>query len=67
MHVGTGAVWLGWSVLLGSPAVGAVLAAGAAAIGVLVPRWEEVELERRFGDDWRAYRNAVPRWFPGLA
>jgi protein-S-isoprenylcysteine O-methyltransferase Ste14 len=25
---------------------------------------EEPWLERRFGDDYRAYRDAVPRWFP---
>ncbi len=25
---------------------------------------EEPKLERRFGDDYRAYRTAVPRWLP---
>lgn len=25
---------------------------------------EEPRLEKRFGDDYRAYRNAVPRWLP---
>lgn len=25
---------------------------------------EEPRLEQRFGDDYRAYRNAVPRWIP---
>lgn len=27
---------------------------------------EEPGLEKRFGDDYRAYRNAVPRWIPRL-
>lgn len=28
---------------------------------------EEPGLEKRFGDDYRAYRAAVPRWWPGGA
>ena len=29
----------------------------------LVVSREEAYLERRFGDDYRHYRDAVPRWF----
>ena len=62
MHLGTGAIWLGWAVILGSPVVASLLGAGAAGVIVLVPGWEERELENRFGDAWRAYRDQVPRW-----
>ena len=26
--------------------------------------WEEPELERRFGESYRAYKHQVPRWIP---
>jgi protein-S-isoprenylcysteine O-methyltransferase Ste14 len=31
-----------------------------------IPLYEEPQLERRFGDDYRAYRRNVPRFFPRL-
>jgi protein-S-isoprenylcysteine O-methyltransferase Ste14 len=27
-------------------------------------RWEEPDLERRFGDEYRTYKTNVPRWIP---
>jgi protein-S-isoprenylcysteine O-methyltransferase Ste14 len=34
------------------------------ANAIYIPRVEEPGLEARFGEDYRRYRAAVPRWFP---
>lgn len=34
------------------------------AQAIVVPLWEEPQLERRFGPDYREYRDHVPRWVP---
>jgi protein-S-isoprenylcysteine O-methyltransferase Ste14 len=57
-------VLIGEAVLFGSPAL---LIWCAAFLGI---NWayfvlhEESALERRFGDEYRAYRRRVPRWIP---
>jgi len=57
--VGQG-LWFGQPVLLGYAAlVWAVVAA-------FVRWYEEPHLTRQFGDDYRAYRAAVPGWIPRL-
>ena len=61
MYIGEAVVWLGWAVFYGSPAVWAGLAILCAAWAKVV-RWEERRLLERFGDDYRAYLAAVPRW-----
>ena len=33
---------------------------------VLIPFWEEPELERRFGENYLEYKRQVPRWMPKL-
>ena len=33
---------------------------------VLIPFWEEPDLERRFGDPYREYKRNVPRWIPKI-
>jgi len=33
---------------------------------IYIPRSEEPGLERRFGDDYRRYKQHVPRWLPRL-
>lgn len=40
------------------------LTAFAAATGALMIRMEDTELEQRFGDSYRAYRNSVPAVIP---
>ncbi len=56
---------LGVAVLVGSPA--AVVLVLALGIPVqLVVRWEERSLEGRYGDAYRRYRDAVPRWLPRI-
>ena len=31
---------------------------------ILVPCWEEVDLEKRFADSYKEYKSQVPRWMP---
>jgi protein-S-isoprenylcysteine O-methyltransferase Ste14 len=57
--VGQG-LWLGQPVLLGYAAVVWVV------VATFVRGYEEPHLTRRFGDDYRAYRAAVPGWIPRL-
>jgi protein-S-isoprenylcysteine O-methyltransferase Ste14 len=33
---------------------------------LVIPSWEEPNLERRFGSDYAEYRRHVPRWIPRL-
>jgi protein-S-isoprenylcysteine O-methyltransferase Ste14 len=54
----------GEAVLLGSLPVAAWLALFLAVNAVWFPLVEEPGLERRFGEEYRAYRAAVPRWLP---
>jgi protein-S-isoprenylcysteine O-methyltransferase Ste14 len=56
----------GEAVLLGSVGIAVWLAAFAAANALWMPLVEEPALERRFGDEYRAYRREVPAWIPGL-
>lgn len=57
-------------VLLGAAAVsGSMLVLGWAALFFVINHthflaWEEPGLARRFGDEYVAYRNGVPRWIP---
>ena len=33
---------------------------------ILIPLWEEPDLESRFGESYREYKENVPRWIPRL-
>jgi protein-S-isoprenylcysteine O-methyltransferase Ste14 len=64
IHLAGGAMLLGWSVFFGSRRVARSFAAFAAGVAVLVPLWEERELEARFGEEYRQWAADVPRWLP---
>lgn len=49
---------------LGSPGVLGYVAIGVAIWQLLARPWEERDLEARFGDRYRRYRDAVPCWLP---
>jgi protein-S-isoprenylcysteine O-methyltransferase Ste14 len=63
MYVGEIALWLGWALWFGSP----VVLAGAVLLALAMQRAivrEERALLDAFGDEYRAYRETVPRWLP---
>ncbi len=55
-------MWLGWSLFLHSAAVAIVGAALVAGFVFLAVPFEERGLKARFGDDYVAYCDRVPRW-----
>jgi len=63
MYAGEAIVWLGWALFYRRPAVWAGLAIQCAGAAVIA-RWEERRLLTRFGDDYQAYLEQVPRWAP---
>jgi protein-S-isoprenylcysteine O-methyltransferase Ste14 len=64
MYVGVLTVVAGWSLLAGSPLVGAYAAILAVAFHLRVIAYEEPWLARTFGDDWSRYAASVHRWLP---
>jgi protein-S-isoprenylcysteine O-methyltransferase Ste14 len=58
------AVLIGEAALFGSPALVIWCAAFLGINWVYFVLHEEPGLERRFGDEYRAYRRSVPRWIP---
>jgi protein-S-isoprenylcysteine O-methyltransferase Ste14 len=66
MITGVVLVLLGDAALLGSVALFVWSATVLAVNAVYLPLVEERGLRRRFGDEYDAYRVAVPRWLPRL-
>ncbi len=65
MMTGLFAVFLGVGILLRSPAMVALGLPVVAILMTLVVRFvEEPELELRFGETYRSYKAATPRFFP---
>jgi protein-S-isoprenylcysteine O-methyltransferase Ste14 len=58
------AVLLGEAALFGSPGLLILAAAFLVANHAFFLLHEEPGLERRFGEEYRAYKRAVPRWIP---
>jgi protein-S-isoprenylcysteine O-methyltransferase Ste14 len=63
MYVSVLLILLGWAVLFRSAAHLVYAAAVGAVFHLHVVFAEEPWAERVFGDEWRAYRDRVPRWF----
>lgn len=66
MISGVLAVLLGEAALLGSLPIFAWALLFFSINHLYIPRFEEPGLERRFGDDYRRYKQHVPRWLPRL-
>ncbi len=62
IYLAEGVVWFGWIVFYGSFAVLGVFVILSLLVGPVVMRREERGLEARFGEAYRAYRQATPRW-----
>lgn len=67
MITGVILVLLGEAMALRAAEVLAWAAIVFAVNAIYIPFVEEPGLERRFGDDYRAYKAAVPRWIPRLS
>lgn len=62
LYVGEQAIWFGWAWFLGSAAVLAVILVALVALVLFVEPHEAGRLEDRYGDAYRSYVAAVPRW-----
>lgn len=66
MYLGAYAMMAGLALVLRSPAMLAFVAVPAGCAHGFVLMFEEPDLAARFGEGYRAYQRAVPRWLPRL-
>jgi protein-S-isoprenylcysteine O-methyltransferase Ste14 len=66
MYLAVVATILGQALLLGQPVLLVWAALVTAAVASFVHLYEEPALIRRYGAEYDAYREAVPRWLPRL-
>ena|SRR5689334_24401546 len=66
MYVAVVAVLIGQALVLWQPVLLAYAALAWAATALFVLGYEQPTLRRRFGDQYDAYRRAVPAWWPRL-
>jgi protein-S-isoprenylcysteine O-methyltransferase Ste14 len=64
MYLAVGATIVGQSLLLGQLGLLAYAATFGAAVLAFVRLYEEPTLARRYGEQYEAYRRAVPGWWP---
>jgi protein-S-isoprenylcysteine O-methyltransferase Ste14 len=64
MYVATAAVIAGEGLVIARPILLAAAAVYVLALGLLVRRFEEPLLRRRFGEAWDDYARHVPGWLP---
>lgn len=64
MLIGVWSVLLGESILFGSLLVMAWCLFFVIACLLVIPLWEEPELEKRFGESYLSYKRNVSRWLP---
>ncbi len=67
MYIGVLAVVFGWAALAHSAALLLYAAGLAGVFHLFIVLYEEPSLRRQFGDAYRRYCGAVPRWVPGRA
>jgi protein-S-isoprenylcysteine O-methyltransferase Ste14 len=66
MYVAVGATIVGQALLLGRPVLLAYAAVFWAVVAAFVRGYEEPTLSARYGEEYAAYRRAVPAWWPRL-
>ncbi len=66
MYVAVGSIIVGQALLLGQPVLLAWAAVFWAVVAAFVHGYEEPTLSDRYGEQYAAYRRAVPAWIPRL-
>jgi protein-S-isoprenylcysteine O-methyltransferase Ste14 len=66
MYVAVGATIVGQALLLGRPGLLAYAAVFWLVVATFVYAYEEPTLSARYGEEYAAYRRAVPAWWPRL-
>jgi protein-S-isoprenylcysteine O-methyltransferase Ste14 len=66
MYLAVGSLIVGQALLLGRPGLLLYAALFGAAVLAFVRGYEEPALTRQFGEEYVAYRRAVPGWWPRL-
>jgi protein-S-isoprenylcysteine O-methyltransferase Ste14 len=64
MYLAVGSTIAGQALLLGRPILFVELAVFAVAVVSFVRLYEEPQLHRSYGEQYEAYRRAVPGWWP---
>ena len=64
MMIGIWSVLIGESILFRSVELLVWFLVFYTACMLLIPLWEEKDLEKRFGESYREYKINVPRWIP---
>jgi protein-S-isoprenylcysteine O-methyltransferase Ste14 len=64
MYLAVAATILGQALVLGRPILLLYDTAFCVAVAAFVRWYEEPSLRRRFGEQYEAYRRAVPAWWP---
>jgi len=64
MYLAVGSVIAGQALLLGRAVLFGYLAVFALTVAAFVHGYEEPTLEARYGEEYVAYRERVPRWIP---
>ena len=66
MYVAVGMTIVGQALLLGRPVLLAYAAVFWLVVATFVRGYEEPTLRTRYGEEYAAYRRAVPGWWPRL-
>ena len=66
MYLAVGATIVGQALVLGRPLLLAYAAAFGVVVATFVWSYEEPTLSARYGEEYAAYRRAVPAWWPRL-
>ena len=66
MYLAVGALIAGQALILGRPVLLLYAALFGAVVFAFVRGYEEPALTRQFGEEYAAYRSAVPGWWPRL-
>jgi protein-S-isoprenylcysteine O-methyltransferase Ste14 len=66
MYLAVGATIAGQALVLGRPLLLVYVAAFGLVVAAFVMGYEEPTLSARYGEEYAAYRRAVPAWWPRL-